>query len=87
MTGKGITLIRLIPGDYAGAGKGQQHRKATEASPCFENTVIFRGKPAVGKNMRCASLSSKYPVSSKIAMAIRRRQWTGPGSRAAAGQR
>ena len=56
MTGKGIALIRLSPGDYAGAGKGgQQQRKATEASPCFENTVIFRGKPAVGKNMRRGS--------------------------------
>jgi len=29
---------------------------------------------------------SKYPVSSKIAMAVRRKQWTGPGPRAAAGQ-
>ena len=50
MTGKGITLIRLLPGDYAGAGKGQQRHKATKASPYFEKTVTFRGKPAVGKN-------------------------------------
>ena len=80
MTGKGIMLIRLLPGDYAGAGKGQ-------TSPCFENTEIFRGNPAVGKNMRRGSLSVlQAPKAFKIVMAVRQKQWPGPGPRAAAGQ-
>ena len=44
-------LIRLLPGDYAGAGKGQQRHKATKASPCFEKTVTFRGKPGGEKSV------------------------------------
>lgn len=85
MTGKGIMLIRLFPGDYAGAGKGQKQRKATETSPCFENTEIFRGNPAVGKKYAPWE-SPCVPRLSKIVMAVRQKQWTGTGPRAAAGQ-
>ena len=75
-------------------GKGQQQRKATETSPCFENTEIFRGNPAVGKKeyaqgesvVQMPPVSSKLPRLSKIVMAARQKQWTGPGPRAAAGQ-